>query len=216
MRIRKAVGALAVAIAFLGINAGITSASAATRTTSSTRTWTVTPGGKATAKSGLIKLTDTKTRSVGKCASSKVTGKIKSGKRLRGNDIASVTSAGFYDCTAFVRLHFTVTARGLPWRINLTSYDRATGVVSGTVSHIRVIVTGTLCSAVVNGTDGATADGVLKATYSDRTGSLIFLAAGGNLRYWDVKGCGRLLNNGDPVALTAVYTISPKEIVTSP
>lgn len=212
MRKRKTAAALTAALAFLAINAGITSSSAAT-----VRTWTVTPGGNATAKSGVIMLTDTKTRRAGKCASSKVTGKLKSGTKLPGKDIGSVRSAAFSACTGPAGVPFTVTAIGLPWQINVTSYNPATGVVSGTVSHIRVIVSGKFCRAVVNGTGTTKADGVIKATYSNRTGLLKFLATGGNLHFWHVSdGCVPLLNSSDPAAFTAAYTISRHQVITSP
>jgi hypothetical protein len=41
-------------------------------------------------------------------------------------------------------------------------------------------------------------------------------AAGGNLPFWDVKGCAPLLNNGDPAAFSGSYTIAPPQIITSP
>jgi hypothetical protein len=84
------------------------------------------------------------------------------------------------------------------------------------VSHIRVSVSGKVCSAVVNGTSGTTADGVVGAAYTDGTGSLKFLASGGNLHFWHVKGCAPLLNSGDPATFTASYTVSPRQIITSP
>ena len=99
---------------------------------------------------------------------------------------------------------------------HFTSYDATTGVVRGTVSHIRVIVSGRFCSAVVNGTNGTTADGVVSAAYADGTGSLKFRSAGGNLHFWHVRGCAPLLNSGDPATFTAVYTISPRQVITSP
>jgi hypothetical protein len=77
-------------------------------------------------------------------------------------------------------------------------------------------VSGSFCSAVVNGTTTTTADGVVRAAYTDSAGSLRFLAAGGNLHFWHVKGCAPLLNSGDPAAFTARYTITPRQVITSP
>jgi hypothetical protein len=205
MRIRTAAACL-VAMVLVGATAA--QARAATPVT-----WTVTPGGAAVADSGVIKLTDTTTNRAGVCSSSQVHGTVKAGSGLSGTDIGSVTATLFRACTGPASVPFTVTGSGLPWQISFTSYDRATGVVRGTVSHIRVIVTGKFCSAVVNGTSGTTGDGVVSATYADSTGVLKFLATGGNLHFWDVKGCAPLLSNGDPAAFTAVYSVTPRQLI---
>lgn len=210
-RTRTAAASLTAVTALLVISPAITSSFAVTA-----RTWTVTPGGNAVATSGVITLTDTKTGKAGTCTSSKVSGKLKAGSGLPGNAIGAVTAAAFRTCTGPASVPFAVTASDLPWHVNLSSYDPATGVVRGTVSHIRVIVSGNSCSAVVNGTNTTTADGVVSAAYTDGAGSLKFLAAGGNLHFWHVKGCAPLLNSGDPATFTAVYTITPRQVITSP
>ena len=140
-------------------------------------TWTVSPGGTATATAtaGTITLTDTRTGAVGTCASSKVTGTLKKGSGLSGQDIGTVTTAAFGTCAALGSVPLTVTT-GLPWRISFTSYHPKTGVVAGTVSGIKVVLTGTFCDAVVNGTSGP-ADGVVSALYNDRIGQLTFLGS---------------------------------------
>lgn len=181
-----------------------------------TATWTVSPGGAATttATAGTITLTDIRTGAVGTCASSKVTGTLKKGSGLPGQDIGTVTAAAFGSCAALGSVPLTVTPTGLPWRISLTSYHPTTGVVAGTVSGVDVVLTGT-CDAVVNGTSGP-ADGVVSALYNDRIGQLTFLASDTNLHYWHVKNCHQLINDGDPVALTASYAIRPLQDITSP
>jgi len=180
-------------------------------------TWTVSPGGSATAKAtaGTITLTDTSTGAVGTCASSKATGTVKKGSGLSGQDIGKVTAAAFGSCVALGSVPLTVTSRDLPWRISFTSYNAKTEVVRGTVSGVRVTLTGS-CQAVVNGSSGSAADGVITAVYNDRIGQLTFLTSGSNLHYWHVKNCGGLINDGDPVALTASYTIRPIQDITSP
>jgi hypothetical protein len=193
----------------------VISASLMILSTITTTTWTVTPGGAAVAKSGVIKLTDTKTGYAGTCASSQVTGKVKSGSGLSGNDIGWVTSTTFRTCTGPAKVPFTVTGSGLPWQLNFTTYDPKTGVVRGTVTHIRVVVTGKHCSAVVDGTNTTSGNGVVSAGYTNGTGTLQFLGTGGNLHFWDVKGCSPLLNNGDPAAFTARYLVTPRQVITS-
>lgn len=202
-----------------GLGGATTTATAATgasaSVTAAAKTWTVTPGGAATATSGRIRLTDTTTNRAGTCTSSDVAGKLKTGTGLAGHDIGSVTAATFSTCTGPAHTQFTVTATDLPWRISFATYDPATGVVSGTVSHLRVTVSGA-CKAVVNGTSAAAADGTVAASYTDSTGVLKFRTVGGNLHFWHVKDCSPLINDGDPATFSASYTITPPQVITSP
>lgn len=85
----------------------------------------------------------------------------------------------------------------------------------GTISHVQVVLSGA-CTAVVNGTSGTSSDGVVTGTYTNSTGTLRFLPKGGNLHFWHVNGCGGLINNGDPAAVSAAYTITPRQVITSP
>lgn len=210
MHTRTAGALLTSVAALLAVSSGIAPSAASTA-----RTWTVIPGGNAVAKSGVITLTDTTTGKAGTCKSSKVDGRLKSGTGLPGTDIGSVTSAAFRTCTGPHHLAFTVTARDLPWQLNFASYSPKTGVVRGTVSHIRVVLSGLACRAV-NGTSAKTANGVVGAAYTDSTGTLRFVAARGNLHFWHVKDCAPLLNSGDPATFSAVYTITPRQVITSP
>ncbi len=182
------------------------------------RTWTVSPGGAATAKAiaGTLTLTDTSTGTVGTCRSSKVTGTVKKGSGLSGRGIGTVTAAAFTTCAALGSVPLTVRSSGLPWRISFTSYDPKTHVVRGMVSGVKVELTGTSCDAVVNGSSGPAADGTIGAVYNDQIGELTFLSSGSNLHYWHVKGCLQLLNGGDRVALTASYMVRPIQDITSP
>jgi hypothetical protein len=211
MRARLIAGFLA-GTAVLAVSTGSVPAHA-----NAAATWTVSPGGAATATAtaGTITLTDTSTGAVGTCASSKVTGTVKGGSGLSGQDIGAATAASFGPCAALGSVPLTVTPAALPWRISFTSYDAKTGVVRGTVSGIKVVLTGTSCDAVVNGSSGP-ADGVVSALYNDRIGQLTFLSSGANLHYWHVEHCHQLINNGDPVALTASYMVRPIQDITSP
>ena len=153
---------------------------------------------------------------MGTCTSSTATGSVKKGSGLSGQDIGTVTAAAFGTCAALGSVPLTVTPKGLPWRISFTSYNATTEVVLGTVSGVKVVLTGTSCDAVVNGSSGPAADGVISAVYNDRIGQLTFLSSGSNLHYWHVKNCGRLINDGDPLALTASYMVRPIQDITSP
>ncbi len=211
MRTRISAIIVTGAAAALAIGLSATSSSATTA-----KTWTITPGGASTAKSGKITLTDTTTGNAGTCKSSRLSGTVKSGSWLSGNGIGSVTSGAFRTCTGPERVAFTVTPRDLPWQLNFTSYDPSTGVTTGTISHIKVVVSGHPCSAVVNGASGTGSDGVVTATYTNSTAKLKILPTGGNLHFWDVSGCSGLLNSGDPATFSGAYTITPRQVITSP
>jgi hypothetical protein len=145
----------------------------------------------------------------------KATGTLKKGSGLSGHDIGTVTVAAFGSCVALGSVPLTATSRGLPWRISFTSYNAKTEVVRGTVSGVSVALTGS-CQAVVNGSSGPVADGVISAVCNDRIGQLTFLSSGSNLHYWHVRNCEGLTNDGDPVALTASCMIRPIQDITSP
>jgi hypothetical protein len=112
----------------------------------------------------------------------------------------------------------TVTAHGLPWRLNLTSYNRSTGVARGTISHLQIAAAPsfTQCTAVIKGTSGTAPDGVAPVSYTSKTGTLKFLPTGGDLHWYRVHRCAGIINNGDAATLSATYTISPGQVITSP
>jgi hypothetical protein len=186
-------------------------------------TWTIRPGGAITAKSGKIALKDTKTGSVLPCPSSAAGGTLKRGSGLAGTGIGKIKSVTFTgagpngDCAGPGGLLFALQATDLPWHLNLSSYDAATGVVTGTVSHIQIMLTGNGCTAVIDGTSGTASDGKVRFTYADSTGRLTVLATSGNLHFWNVSaGCLGLVNSGDRATLSATYTVTPKQAITSP
>jgi hypothetical protein len=201
-----AVGGAAVLAAILGATAARAAA-----------TWTIQPGGAITATSGQVTLKDATNRQVLTCASATASGTLKRGSGLPGSRAGSLSAAGFTNCTGpgDSDIRFTLQATDLPWPVNLSSYDAATGVVTGTVSHIQIIVSG-VCSAVIDGTGATASDGRLRFTYTDGTGQLTVLATSGNLHFYDVSGCLGLFNDGDRATLGATYTVSPRQAITSP
>lgn len=60
------------------------------------------------------------------------------------------------------------------------------------------------------------ATGVVKFSCSDRTGVLQVRATGGNLHFYNVQGCAGLINTGDSASISATFTVSPKQAITSP
>lgn len=199
----------AIAAAVLAAVLGVTSALAAT-------TWTVRPGGSISLKSATLVLTDAKTHSNIVCASSRLSGRLKSGSGLSGSGIGSITAGSFTTCNNSLGPTFTLTMTDLPWPVNFTSYNASKGVATGSFSHIQIKVMGPSCAAVIDGTSGTASDGIVKLTYTSSTAKLKPLATGGNLHFYNVSGCYGLLINGDPVTLSATFTVSPKQAITSP
>jgi hypothetical protein len=170
-----------------------------------------------TATAGKITLTDTPTGATMTCRSSRLSGTLKAGSGLAGAGMGSLTTAVYSQCSGGP-FPATMTAHGLPWRLNLTSYDRHTGVAGGTISHLQISVatSDTPCTAVIKGTSGNAPDGVMPVSYTSKTGILKVLPAGGDLHWYRVRNCAGIVRNGDAAALSASYTISPRQVITSP
>jgi hypothetical protein len=177
-------------------------------------TWTVSPGGAITAKSGKTTLKDTTTGNSLTCKSSSTSATLKSGSGLAGAGLGSITAASFKTCTGPLMITFTVTTNGLPWKLNATSYNASKGVTTGTITGIDATLSGPSCSATVDGTAAGADNGEVKATYTNSTGKLKVLATGGNLHVYDVSGCSGLINDNDATEFTATYTVSPKQTIT--
>ena len=188
-----------------------------------TTTWTIRPGGAITAKSGTATFNDTKTGNLFSCNSLSASGTLKGGIGLSGLQAGSIPAVRFGRCTSpldrfrepRVDVVWTVRATGLPWHLNLSSYNG--GVVHGTVSHLQIHVSTAFgCTAVIDGTSGTAADGTVRFRYINSTGHLTVLATGGNLHAYNVSGCLGLVNNGDPVTISTKFTLNPKQTITSP
>jgi hypothetical protein len=178
-------------------------------------TFTITPGGGITATAGTTTLTDTNTGSVLTCTSSTSTGTLKSGSGVSGASLGSITKLSFSNCMGPLGLTFTVTNSAFPWTLSGTSYNAGTGTTTGFINGIKSKLSGPSCSANVGGTT-ATSKGKVKVTYKNSTGKLSVLAAGGNLHVWNVSGCAGLINSGDATQFVGVYTVTPKQKITSP
>ena len=195
----------------------IASAGAAAPAAATVKTWTVRPGGKITAMAGKTTLADTPTGATIPCESSRMSGTLKAGSGLPGAGIGSLTTTVYSLCSAGP-FGATVTAHGLPWRLNLTSYDRRTGVARGTISHLQISTAPSFiqCTAVVKGTSGTAPDGVMPVSYTSKTGVLKVLPTGGNLHWYHVHNCAGIIRNGDAATLTVSYAISPRQVIASP
>ena len=186
-------------------------------------TWTIRPGGAIGAKSGTVTFQDTTTGTKFTCQSLTASATLKRGSGLPGSDAGPVSTISFNTCSSGfakarapqIDLIWNLQATHLPWHLNLLSYDR--GVVTGTISHMQIQVsTNSPCSAVIDGTSATAGDGRLKFSYTDSTGRLKILTAGGNLHFYNINDCIGLINNGNPATLSATITVSPKQLITSP
>lgn len=199
----------AVAAAVLAAILGVTPVLAATL-------WTVRPGGLISMKSGKFVLKDTTTAQALTCQSSALSGTLKGGSGLPGTGIGSITTVGFTNCTSPLGFRFTLQARDLPWHLNFSSYNATTGVVTGSLSHLQMKLSFPGCTAVIDGTSGTASDGSVRVSYTNSTGVLQARTAGGNLHFYNVRGCAGLVVTGDSATISATSTVSPKQTITSP
>jgi len=179
-------------------------------------TWTVRPGGPVSMKSGLLVLTDTATGAALTCPSTVLSGMLKSGSGLSGTGIGSITAVRRLFCPTPQGISFTLRARDLPWHLNVSSYHATAGVVAGRLGHLQIGVTGTACTAVIDGTSGTASDGTVTVRYTNSTGRLQTRTTGGNLHFYHVRGCAGLINTGDPATIRVTLTMSPRQAITSP
>jgi hypothetical protein len=209
VRKRYARSLFALPAAVLAAILGVTTVLAAT-------TWTVRPGGLVSMKSGNLILTDTATGAALTCPSTALSGTLKSGSGLAGAGIGSITSVHSLFCPTPLGGSYTLTARDLPWPLNVSFYNATTGVVAGRLSHLQIGFSGTACTAVIDGTSGTASDGIVKARYTNSTGRLQTRTTGGNLHFYHVSGCAGLLRTGDPATIRVIITLSPSQKITSP
>lgn len=203
-----AAGGAAVLVAVLGVTAAL----AATATT-----WTIQPGGAVQAASGKVALTDTTNRGVSSCDSSAALGKFKSGSGRSGLHAASLSAVSFTHCTGPGGPQFTLLPSALPWHVDFSSYNAANRVARGRISHLHIALAGTGgCSAVIDGTGASADDGQVVFRYADSTGRLTVLATGSNLHFYHVSGCLDLFKSGDSATFSIIYTVTPKQAITSP
>jgi hypothetical protein len=183
-----------------------------------TITWTIQPGGAMTAASGTVAVKDTKTGTVITCVSSTGSGTLRSGSGLSGADAGSLSAVSFVHCSAPGGPNDFLQAGGLPWHVNLSSYNAATGVVRGTIGKIHIALSQTAsCTAMIDGTSVTARDGRVTFRYTDSTGRLTVLTTGSNLHIYDVsQGCLGVFKDGDPITLSTTYAVSPEQAISRP
>ena len=180
-------------------------------------TWTVKPGGAIKGTAGTTVVTDSTNGLSVNCTSSVAKGTLKSGSGLAGKGIGTVTSFAFTGCTVS-GITVAVTIKGtMP--LNANSFNATTKVASMSITKIHGTfnVSAISCSATVDGTGATAHNGVVKATFSNKTDVLKVLTTGGNLHLFNVSsGCAGAINNNDAVNFTGSYKLAPKQTITSP
>jgi hypothetical protein len=180
---------------------------AGARAAASTSTWTVGPGGTTSGSGVYLDLDDTTTGARQNCNGTSGTLSLKTGSGLPGRGIASVSSFSAISCGGW-----TVTAGNLPWAVNATHYNPATGITTGTLTGLTLTYSGGGCQFTVG---NPTTTSQVRVSYSNGTGHLGLPAAGGNLRFFAVSGCPGS-ENGDVATLTTTLALAAPQTITSP
>ena len=176
-------------------------------------TWTVKPGGATTGTAGATTVTDVTAGQSVTCTSSNTKGSFKKGSSLSGTGIGTLTSLTLSGCSV-LGMSISVTITGtMP--VNALSYNKTKKTVSMSLTKIHGSLSASGCSATIDGTGAAAHNGKVKATYMDTGGKLKVLATGGNLHLYNVN-CFGVINSGDSVNFTTTYTLTPKQVITSP
>lgn len=179
-------------------------------------TWTVNPGGHITATSGTAVLTDTRTGASVSCATSSLTGSLKSGSGLSGTGIGSISAFSLSSCTGPGGQTFTSTSNGFPWQVNALTYNghraraRDVGTTTGVIFGGSDTLSSAFCSWWWHGQPA-----MLMFQYSNNTAKMTTLATNGMTLY-NVSGCSGQFNTGDVMTLSANYTVSPTQTIESP
>jgi hypothetical protein len=232
----KRLAALSVSMAVVGLTLAAGPAGAAVARGSDheahhrvgARTWTVTPGGTTSAKSGTVTIEDTTTGAKIICKQSTSTITFKSGSGLPGTHIAKISHLMYNSCggvhkklTLKSTVERTVKPSGGHPEVNAESFGgggRTIGggsLVTGTITGIGLTVSTPGCSASITG-PGEAVTGRVAFSYANATGKLTVEAAGGTLQIANVSGCLGLLNDGDPATISTTYTVTPMQTITSP
>ncbi len=204
----------AIVLAVVAVLAATTSLNP--RSALAATTWTVSPGGHITAISGTAVLTDTRTGASVSCATSNLTGSLKSGSGLSGTGIGSISGFSLSSCTGPGGQSFTATSSSFPWQLNALTYNghraqaRSAGDTTGEILGGKVTFTSLACHILWWGQPS-----ILMFLYSNSTAKMTMLASSGMTLY-NVSGCSGMFSTGDVMTLNATLNVSPAQTLESP
>jgi hypothetical protein len=190
----------------------------ATPSLASSTTWEVSPGGSmaGTGDQHAYGFLDTTIGSEYACASSSLSGSLKSGTGLSGTDIGTIKAFTFGGCQGPLNFSFPTTFSALPYQVNATSYDAATGTTTATITGLHATMSANGCDFTIDGTSSTADDGSVTIKYINKNHNLTIGKSGSTLHLYDVRGCFGLFKSGDAFAIsTASYKISPAQTITS-
>jgi hypothetical protein len=177
----------------------------------------VSPGGSITlAKSGHFTVQDVTTGHSLACGHTTGRARFKSGSGLPGAGIGSITALSLSDCTGSGGLPVTVTLSHLPWTLNADSYDPSisSGLTTGTISGIHATFGRAGCHATMDGTSATADNGRTQIHYHNSLAKLKIRTQDSNLHFYNVRGCGGLINSRDAITFAIAYLVSPKQTIT--
>jgi hypothetical protein len=137
---------------------------------------------------------------------------LRPGRFTSGTNAGSVIAASLAGCsTAHRRLPVRVSLGAFPWHLSLSHYNAARRVTTGSLSGLHLAISIPLlgCTAAADGTGPDSHNGLLAASYSNKTHVLSGVAAGSRLRVYDVSHCDGLIKNGNAVVFSVNYAIRP-------
>lgn len=181
-------------------------------------TWTVIDGGRTDAY-GSFAVQDMAGGGSASCTGSNLIVRFRDGTGLSGTGLIMITYGTLGTCNA-LGLPIEIHPRGLPWKMNATSYDPQTGTTTGTLTSsdaagINVVANVPSVGCEVAAGGPGTDEGEIQTTYENATGKIIF--SGGNLVITSVGlGCGGTANVGDPIMLYGQYDVFPVPTITNP
>lgn len=207
--IKASTGRLLIVAATAALAIGLTAGPAAAATT-----WTITPGGRFTGVAGKTTLKDGSSTPL-TCNGATIAGTFKPGRK-KTDPIGEITAMAFNSCSGPLGFTFTVSVSGLPWSIHARSYNAATGTTTGTITGLRISLSGSGCSATLG---AATSGSPITANFSYTNSTHILkITPPSSVHWWNVNGCFGLISNGDPGSFSFGngFVITPPQKITSP
>ncbi|WP_147340956.1 hypothetical protein [Actinomadura logoneensis] len=184
-------------------------------------TWTVLPGGPATAvNSGNMSAKDLATGLGMTCTKAVASATAKSGSGLSPNDLVTINSVKFSNpanvggaCSGPVGITVSLTAQNLPWKLSGTQVT-STGA-DGKITGVAVSTTSSdNCHATYGAPGGG--PGEVDVSYINSVHAVKVTGTNLVVQTADANCDPTLINAGDALGITGTFVITPAETITSP